>query len=115
MSEHQSGITRIRFIHSSNQLPGSSKVFVVLFLVAWPFFESRDVQTVPTNSIHKGFFTIPLPKDFFTIPVRQRTLYHSSLKGLLYYSSPTFLESPTPNPPTNIVDFRGFDSSTILI
>ena len=37
----------------------------------------------------KGFFTIPLSTDFFTIPVWQRVLYHPSLKGLLYYSSPT--------------------------
>ena len=26
-----------------------------------------------------------------------------------------YMYRPTPNPPTNIVDFRGFDSSTILI
>ena len=37
----------------------------------------------------KGSFAIPLSKDFFTIPVRQRTLDYSSLKGFLYYSSPT--------------------------
>ena len=37
----------------------------------------------------KGFCIIPLSKDFFIIPIRQKILYYSSLKGILYYSSPT--------------------------
>ena len=41
-----SGISRIRFVHSSNQIPCSSNVCVcVLFSVVWRFFESRDVQS----------------------------------------------------------------------
>ena len=32
-----------------------------------------------------------------------------NIQGAPYFST------STPNPPTNIVDFRGFDSSTILI
>ena len=46
-----SGISRIRLIHSLNQIPCSSNVFCVSCLVVWRFLESRDVQTVPSNSI----------------------------------------------------------------
>ena len=41
-----SGISRIRFIHSSNRIPCSSNGSLVLLLVVRRFVESRDVQTV---------------------------------------------------------------------
>ena len=46
-------------------------------------------RTSSLSQSDKGFFIFPLSKDFFTIPVRQRILYLSSLKGLLFYPSPT--------------------------